>query len=49
MIIHLSYIFNTYTPCGIPVYGKNVKQVDESTKINAVTCPECLKKERGSI
>jgi hypothetical protein len=41
-MIHMSYIFNTYTPCGILVYGKWAEVVEESTKINDVTCPKCI-------
>jgi hypothetical protein len=39
---HMSYIFKTYTPCGIRVYGKNVAQVEESTNRDTVNCPKCL-------
>jgi hypothetical protein len=41
-MIHMSYIFNTYTPCGIRVYGKSVAVVEETTDRNTVTCLECL-------
>ena len=41
-MVHLSYIFNTYTPCGIRVYGTTAEAVEESTKIDDVTCPKCL-------
>ncbi len=40
--IHLSYIFNTYTPCGIRVYGAGVAVVEETTDRNSVTCSDCL-------
>jgi len=41
-MIHMSYIFNMYTPCGILVYGKWARVVEETTDRNTVTCLECL-------
>ena len=48
-MIHMSYIFNTYTPCGIrvfpltlPIYGKTAAVVEETIDRNSVTCSDCL-------